>query len=543
MKKKPDIIWLIVVLAVLAAMLCRQVETGNLFLDKLAGMVRSFIYIGLFTGWGFYLRRRIIHKQALFYLELTAGCMVFWFLVRTLKYCVFYETALMRWCWYLYYIPFILIPGLSLSTSRIFGKVKEEKTKEKDKFFWAVAAVLIGLVLTNDLHQLIFTFPEGEPFSDTNNSYGILFPLIMFWIGSCMLLTVLILIHRCRIPGRKILWLPLIPVGCIFLWCILNMIRAPFLKIFAGDMTAFVCLFIAMTFECCVQCGLIQTNVRYPELFNLCSGISMELVNQENKVCYVSGEGFPDLSKERFPAAGQSIYLKNGIKLNSMPVNGGRVYWTENVARLQQLKKDLLEVKEELSARNMLLQVEYKKESVRKRLEEKNRLYDLMQFQTADQIKKISGCMQLLREKKNPDEYKNLLENLIVTGTYLKRRNNLILLEDENGRIPQRELQLALREFCSSLPSDRICGQFYTQIEKHWLPFSTAVKTLDILEYMTEYYEKGLQWFFIRVVQAEEKIHITVSVKGPEDLEWLFEKYQDVYIEQEGEREWFLRFQ
>nr|WP_187307660.1 hypothetical protein [Ruminococcus sp. AF46-10NS] len=60
MKKDPKISWFAAILAVLAAMLCRQVDTGNLFLDKLSVIVRSFIYIGLFTGWGFYLKRRII---------------------------------------------------------------------------------------------------------------------------------------------------------------------------------------------------------------------------------------------------------------------------------------------------------------------------------------------------------------------------------------------------------------------------------------------------------------------------------------------------
>ena len=126
------------------------------------------------------------------------------------------------------------------------------------------------------------------------------------------------------------------------------MIRAPFLKVFAGDMTAFICLFTAITFECCVQCGLIQTNVRYPELFDRCTGISMELINKENKICYVSGDGFPDFPEEILPTTGQTVYLKNGNKLNSMPVNGGYVYWTEDSARLHQLKKELLEVQEEL---------------------------------------------------------------------------------------------------------------------------------------------------------------------------------------------------
>lgn len=543
MKRKPTVIWRTVMLAVFTAILCGEVETGDLFLDKLAGIVRSFIYIGLFTGWGFYLRRRIIHKQALFYLELIAGCMVFWLLMRTLKYCVLSDITPMRWCWYLYYIPFILIPELSLSTARVFGKVEEGKTEKKDKFFRGIAIALIGLVLTNDFHQMIFTFPEGAPFSDRNYSYGALFPLIILWIGGCMLFSVLILIYRCRIPGRKMLWFPLVPVGCIFLWCILNIIRAPLLKVFASDMTAFVCLFTAITFECCVQCGLIQTNVRYPELFALCSGISMELVDRENKVRYVSGTGFPELPEEMFPVSGESVYLRDGNKLNSMPVNGGCLYWTENVTRLRQLEQNLLEVREELSGRNQLLQAEYKKESVRKRTEEKNRLYDLMQFQTADQMKKISSCMESLKEKKNPEEYKNILEKLIVTGTYLKRRNNLILVENEKGRVPEMELRLALQEFCSSLPSDKIHGHFYIHTENGWLPLRAAVRTLDILEHMTDCYEKELRWFFVRVIQTEEKNRITITVKGPENPGQLMKKYPDIYTEQEGEEEWFLRLQ
>ena len=44
------------------------------------------------------------------------------------------------------------------------------------------------------------------------------------------------------------------------------------------------------------------------------------------------------------------------------------------------------------------MHAEYKKESERKRIEEKNRLYDLMQFQTADQMQKLSMYMKTDRK-------------------------------------------------------------------------------------------------------------------------------------------------
>ena len=66
-------------------------------------------------------------------------------------------------------------------------------------------------------------------------------------------------------------------------------------------------------------------------------------------------------------------------------------------------------------------------------------MYDLMQFQTADQMQKLSMYMKQIGNVKNAEEYESLMENIIVTGTYLKRRNNLVLTADENGKIPELE--------------------------------------------------------------------------------------------------------
>ena len=226
-----------------------------------------------------------------------------------------------------------------------------------------------------------------------------------------------------------------------------------------------------------------------------------------------------------------------------MPVNGGNVYWTEDSARLHQLKKELLEVQEELYERNKLLHAEYKKESERKRIEEKNRLYDLMQFQTADQMQKLSMYMKQIGNVKNAEEYESLMENIIVTGTYLNRRNNLVLTADENGKIPELEIYLALKEFCSSIPSNRLQGQFYIHTQTSWLPLWKAVKYLDVLEYMISCYERKLSWFFIRIVERENQVRATISIRIPEKPEQLLKKYPDIYAEQEEEGEWFLRLQ
>ena len=115
------------------------------------------------------------------------GClMVFWFFVRTVKFHIFHEPLGEHICWYLYYIPMILIPVLGLSAALFFVEKDEEKTVRQIIILLTVAAVLIISVFTNDLHQLVFRFSKQPPFSDRDYSYGILFAVIQGWMLSCL---------------------------------------------------------------------------------------------------------------------------------------------------------------------------------------------------------------------------------------------------------------------------------------------------------------------------------------------------------------------
>ena len=89
--------------------------------------------------------------------------MVFWMLVRMCKFEIPYEmpTAL-RYAWYLYYIPMLLLPTVSLYLAFYIRQPENYKLPERRCLLFFPALFLIGIVLTNDLHQLIFIFPEGR---------------------------------------------------------------------------------------------------------------------------------------------------------------------------------------------------------------------------------------------------------------------------------------------------------------------------------------------------------------------------------------------
>ncbi len=76
---------------------------------------KAFIYIGLYLVWAISFQKRIIQKEPRRCLIMIAVMMVFWMLVRMCKFEIPYEmpTAL-RYAWYLYYIPMLLLPTVSL---------------------------------------------------------------------------------------------------------------------------------------------------------------------------------------------------------------------------------------------------------------------------------------------------------------------------------------------------------------------------------------------------------------------------------------------
>lgn len=78
--------------------------------------IRSALYLLLFALWGFSLDRRIIQRQALHCLRLTAALILLWLILRTLKYSVVTGLTAARYVWYLYYLPMLFLPLLGCTS-------------------------------------------------------------------------------------------------------------------------------------------------------------------------------------------------------------------------------------------------------------------------------------------------------------------------------------------------------------------------------------------------------------------------------------------
>ena len=532
----------VILISVLLAYICRLARPENVFMRNIADQCRNCIYLGIYCAWVIYLEKHVVHKKMRRCLTAIGCLMVFWFFVRTVKFHILYDPLGEHVCWYLYYIPMILIPALGLAAAMFFGEKDEEKTVRRIKILLTVAVILIVSVFTNDLHQMVFRFAKQPPFSDNDYSYGILFMVIQGWMLICLTGMEIILIRKCRIPGKKQFWLPIIPGILLLGWNIGNIFRLPFIQTFAGDMTAVCCILMAAIYQGCILCGLIQTNNRYFELFQTSGGLDAEITDHSFQRYYHSGD-FPQLSPElRAMIINRSFVQEQGIRINHIPIRGGHLFWSEDISVLLDQYQDIREQQEELTARNRLLKKTYQKEAERRKAEEQNRLLNMIQSQTAGQLELLSQLMDELEKTESRERYNWILGKIVVVGTYLKRRKNLVLTQytSDGNLLTMEDLRQSLAESCDSLKLCKIRAAYYVESGDVQLNADDILKCYDTFEWLVEQLSDVMQSIFYRVSQIDEDLRISVHIVSEADLRDLVSERPELKVQQEDENEWFV---
>ena len=197
---------------VLLAWLCRVLPLEGLpsGLQEACGILRSLLYLSLFAGWGISLYNRTVHPQVRRLLLNVDLLMLFWILVRTLRFQLNTPPGMDRMLWYLYYAPMLGIPVLCVQLVLTVDRSERYRLSAWARMLWLPSAVLLELVLTNDLHRQVFRLQQ--PWNE-NYQYGWLFGLVVGWIVICILLAFGIIAHKSRNPRiLRRLPLPAIPL-------------------------------------------------------------------------------------------------------------------------------------------------------------------------------------------------------------------------------------------------------------------------------------------------------------------------------------------
>ena len=505
---------LLITVLIACAVLARVLGKFNVLPVPL-GLVRTMIYISLYIGWGFSVNRRILQTQVRRYMTGVSFLAVFWFIVRSMKYYFIADPGAIRQLWYWYYFPMLFIPLFSVFVSMSLGKPESYRLPKWTILLYVPTLLFLLLVLTNDLHQIVFSFPAGKVWSDSDNGYEYGYYLVIGWEILCALSAFAVMLVKCRLAQRR-KYLPAFLLSCSIVYAFIYASGVEWMQLIGGDIAAVQCLMFTGILESCIQCGLIQTNTGYDELFEA-GTFGAQIADSNYHICYASANS-PQLSEQAMRKAEEdTISLDKNTLLKSHPIGGGHVYWQEDITDITALLEKLEENRETIAESNHLEQENYRVKLKINTLREKNRLYDLLQEETAHQIDLLNFLFSRYNVEDTPEKRRSLLAKMTVIGAYIKRRGNLIFIREKTKTTDTTELSLCMEESFANLDLMGVeCG---VDIPKGAKIFTQdAISAYDFFEKVMETAIDDLRCVWLKARSLTDSIVFRLEVECESSL-------------------------
>ncbi len=501
----------VAILLIFAYSLRYLFKVENVLVASLFMVIRNGIHVSLLVAWCLSLYHRLMNPQIRRILVSTGTLMTFWLFTKAVKYefMVSITDPIGRCIWYSWYIPMLLIPLFGLYVVHYIGKPDDYRMPKWMWSFFGIAIILIVMVLTNDLHQWVFHFENGLANYDSDYGYGFPYFILMAWYVLLSVYFVVSLLRKCRVPGsKKVQRLPLyIALGGVAFWIIYV------LKLIKVDLTVIDCLIIAFLLESALQTGMIPSNTNYREIFSITT-VPIQVVDSNYNPRYVSAGALPVSVKQLRESENGAVTLGDTL-LSSAPITAGRVVWQDDIQKINLLKQNLEDIREQLSEEGVLLQAETELKENRAKTDEQNRLYDQIAREVEPQLDKAT---ELLNRMENEGENADfLLAKLCVIGSYIKRRGNLLLLGEESKKVNATELEYCIRESLENLK----LGGTYTALNSNCadtllLPHIIAV--YDFFETLIERMLEEVTALMVNLTCEKGNIRMNIQLGCTEEI-------------------------
>lgn len=405
---------------------------------------------------------RMIRRDVRRVVGVMGWLMVGWLLLRLFKYQLTADGILCRMCWYGYYIFQLALPVTLLYLAVILDHPEGEKKPLRP--LWpplACYALSVLLVLTNDLHQLVFRFdPVGDWASDYRYGPG-------YWIVAAfsLLFFALALVklfckgRRSKYWGGKVF--PLLLCAGLLAYVVAYIYRIPLA--WESDITVCICIISVLFFETVLRAGLIPVNIRYHRLF-AAAPISLALLDEDGRTVLSSRDASPisrSIWRRLLTDMEHPLLRDKDTQLHAVAIHGGMAVWQEDLSQLNRLRQEIQAVQARLEAANALLREEGE---VKRRLisAEANRaLFEQLDRDMEQRVSSLAGLIKSLPEE---ERQRDVTAFITLCLCHIKRRCNLFFLACQGEALLGDELGIYLDELAelarySGLQTLIRCGQ------------------------------------------------------------------------------------
>ncbi|NLT57984.1 MAG: hypothetical protein GXX99_03380 [Clostridiales bacterium] len=392
--------------------------------DGLEHVMFAALFEAVAVIWVASILRRSLHpgvRRAVF----AAGLLIAaWLLFRVLKYQLIGSWVLTRYIWYGFYLA---EAGLLLAMLRIASLTGSgPEPRPAPRWFLgacALNAALVALVLTNDLHGLMFVLDRSAPDGTGNYGYGPLYFVVMACFLLELLASVGILFRKTKdSPRRHAVVVPLALIAALAAYSAGYAARIP--VFFESDMTMVACVFALLFLECCMFAGQMPANRHYRRLFQN-ARMKLRITDEEGRPMLASGDADPSgetggADPSPFPADGGGLLLKSAIA-------GGYAEWRPDITAIQRLKAEIEASNLRLAAGGEFLS---RLAQVREQAAQTNALIKINAAFEADIALHQQRLDQMLRAMQSEEGRRGAsigIAALLIC--YIKRRCNLLFLE------------------------------------------------------------------------------------------------------------------
>ena len=239
---------------------------------------------------------------------------------------------------YGYYLFQLALPVALLYLTEILDRTEGEKQLVRPPWPPLVVYVLsVLLVMTNDLHQLVFRFTSGGNWvSDYHYGpgYWIVMVFSLLFLASA-LWNLLRKGHRSHSRRGRIL--PLLFCGGLLVYLAAYIKRVPLA--WESDLTVNICILSVLFFEAVLHTGMIPVNIQYQRLFTS-APISLTLLDEDGRTV-LSSPGTRPISrsiwKRLHTDIQQPLLRDRDTQFHAVPIRGGMAVWQEDLSQINRL--------------------------------------------------------------------------------------------------------------------------------------------------------------------------------------------------------------
>ena len=470
--------------------LYRQLSMRFLPEDPFRTYILYACYLILLGAWAVSIKLRVTQRSMRIFLLLEDFVMFLGLTIRFVQDTFLTDNMLlMRVTGF--YVGATILPMALLGLYAALGLGQADSYRISKKWYLLVIPVLVMtfLFVTDEQRHFVCYIVQEEP--QPNLAFH---PYIGTFImcGILLLLLIariLVIFRRSRLPAENKLlrWVipvfePLLLLAFSFEFFVVSLQLIPAL---AGkeviEMYAKLYYAEILTWEVYIGVGLVPVNSNYREIFEHAT-IGMQLLFPDDSLLLSENAEEIPVSVLREVCGSRFLELTPGKELHVHSVTDAEFFWVKDVSVLQATIEDLNRSAEALAQEGILLTEELKTRNEETRLQAKNRIYDMLTGEVRGELRLMQGLVKQYR----PEEDNRVLQSqLVLLGTYVKRRCNLRLIEKESGQVTGEDLRLSFQDMIralnlvgipASLDWEGDCG------------YSSAfsIYALDMLEFMLE---------------------------------------------------------